>query len=317
MAISSVILILTIAGAVVTAQENVCSTFCSSLGMLQSSPGKSCTDIYQINKASRGVSGLYWINTTSGLHQVNCDMELECGGHKGGWTTIVKLDTSKGDSCPSGWSKITTPGDLPKVVYRSGNDAGGCYSAIFTTYNITFNKICGQVKGYQKGNPNAFSSTKSINKYVDGLSITLVILASMCGHMQWESVMIIILQIIIVPVLLYLDEIHLLLLAITTTVSLDIILVVHTIRQTCCGMDMVVIMLIITAVPTLICLGSSDNFHYPLKIILKQGFVAILLLVMKILLWRVLNCTYNEIEDAFTTVSYSALCYTDFSSICL
>ena len=178
MAISSVILILTIAGAVVTAEEKVCSSFCSSLGMLQSSPGKSCADIYQINKASRGVSGLYWINTTSGLQQVNCDMELECGGHKGGWTTIVKLDTSKGDACPFGWTKITAPGDSPKVVCRSGNDAGGCYSAIFTTYNITFNKICGQVKGYMKGTPNGFYSTKydtkSINDYyVDGLSITL------------------------------------------------------------------------------------------------------------------------------------------------
>ena len=178
MAISSVIAILTIAGAVVTAEEKVCSSFCSSLGMLQSSPGKSCADIYQINKASRGVSGLYWINTTSGLHQVNCDMELECSGHKGGWTTIFKLDTSKGDSCPPGWIRLTTPGDLPKVVCRSANDASGCYSAIFATYNITFNKICGKAEGYQKGSSDGFHSTKADTKsindhYVEGLSITL------------------------------------------------------------------------------------------------------------------------------------------------
>ena len=61
---------------------------------------------------------------------------------------------------------------------RSGNDNGGCNSAIFTTYTITFNKICGQVKGYQKGSTDAFHSTKYITKsindyYVDGLSITL------------------------------------------------------------------------------------------------------------------------------------------------
>ena len=178
MAISSVIVIFAIAGVVITAEEKVCSSFCSSLGMLQSSPGKFCSDIYEINKASRGVSALYWINTTSGLHEVNCDMELECGGHKGGWTTIVKLDTSKGDACPSGWSNITTPGDLPKVVCRSGNDTAGCHSAIFTNYNITFNKICGQVKGYQKGSTDAFHSTEHVTKsindhYVDGLSITL------------------------------------------------------------------------------------------------------------------------------------------------
>ena len=50
--------------------------------------------------------------------------------------------------------------------------------AVFTTYNITFNKICGQLKGYMKGVPDAFYSTKYITKsindhYVDGYSITL------------------------------------------------------------------------------------------------------------------------------------------------
>ena len=64
----------------------------------------------KINQASRGVSGKYWISTTTNVYQVYCDMELECGGgHKGGWMRIVDLDTSKGDDCPSGWTKITTP----------------------------------------------------------------------------------------------------------------------------------------------------------------------------------------------------------------
>ena len=66
----------------VAAQEKVCSSACSTEGMLQSTPGKSCNDIYQFNKVR--VSGNYWINTTNGVHQVYCDMELECGGHKGG-----------------------------------------------------------------------------------------------------------------------------------------------------------------------------------------------------------------------------------------
>ena len=105
-------------------------------------------------------------------------MELECGGHKGGWTMIVQFDTSKGDSCPTEWANITIPGGSSKRVCRSG-DSTGCDSIIFSTYNITFNKICGQVKGYQKGNPLGFyaskhGSVKSIdNYYVDGVSITL------------------------------------------------------------------------------------------------------------------------------------------------
>ena len=111
----------------VAAQEKVCSNFCSTLGMLQSSPGKSCDDIFQINKASRGVSGNYWINTTTGVHQVYCDMELECGGHKGGWMRIADLDTSRGDDCPIGWTNITTP--VAACIAPSSN--AGCYSTNF------------------------------------------------------------------------------------------------------------------------------------------------------------------------------------------
>jgi len=161
-------------GSVVMAQEKVCSSFCNTLGMLRSSPGKSCDNIYQVNKATRGVSGHYWINTTSGIHQVYCNMELQCGGHKGGWTRVVQFDTSQGDSCPFGWTLITTPAQDSKNVCRSGF-TNECHSTIFTTYNMSFYKICGQVRGYQKGNTNAFdSSVESIDDhYVDGVSITL------------------------------------------------------------------------------------------------------------------------------------------------
>ena len=54
------------------------------------------------------MSGNYWINTTTGVHQVYCDMELECGGHKGDWMRIADLDTSRGDYSPSGWTKVTS-----------------------------------------------------------------------------------------------------------------------------------------------------------------------------------------------------------------
>ena len=64
--------------------------------------------IYQLNKASSGASGNYWINTTTGVHQVYCDMELECGGHKGGWMRIAELNTTREDDYPSGWTKIAT-----------------------------------------------------------------------------------------------------------------------------------------------------------------------------------------------------------------
>ena len=154
-------------------QERACSTFCSSLGMLQSNPGKSCSDIYQINKASRGQSDNYWINTTTGVHEVYCDMELECGGHKGGWMSIADLDTGRGDDCPSGWTKITTP--AAACIAPNGN--AGCYSTYFSTLSIPYSKVCGMAVGYQKHSTDGFAAlhfpSRSINgPYVDGVSIT-------------------------------------------------------------------------------------------------------------------------------------------------
>ena len=158
---------------VVVAQEKICSTSCSTVGMLQSTPGKSCVDVYQFNKASRGASGNYWISSTTGVHQVYCDMQLECGGHKGGWMRIADLDTSRGDDCPSGWAKITTPVAACTTLHNNN----GCYSTNFTTLSVPYSKVCGMVVGYQKGHPDGFHSnlhpSRSINgPYVDGISIT-------------------------------------------------------------------------------------------------------------------------------------------------
>ena len=124
------------------AWEKVCSTVCSTLGMFQSAPGKSCDDIYQLNKVSRGVPGNYWINTTTGVYQVYCDMELECGGHKGGRMRIADLDTSRGDDCPSGWTKITTP--VAACIAPSSN--AGCYSTNFSTLSIPYSEVCGMAQ---------------------------------------------------------------------------------------------------------------------------------------------------------------------------
>ena len=155
--------------------------------MFNTSPGKSCSDIYQINRATRIASGNYWIQTDNGtVQQVYCDMELECGGHKGGWLRIAQLDTTNGDTCPGEWIN-----DINYNSLCTGTGAG-CYSANFSV-PYSYNKICGQVRGFQKGTTDAFypflfsqGSTPSAGLYtpttysatvngvyVDGVSITL------------------------------------------------------------------------------------------------------------------------------------------------
>ena len=121
-----------------------------------------------------GVSRDYWVNTTTGIHQVYCDMELACGGYKGGWMRIANYDISRGDNCPLGWNKTTANGI---AVCRSPNDTAGYYPATFSAQQVGFNKICGKIKGYQKGSPDAFQASLNSpsldNGYVDGISITV------------------------------------------------------------------------------------------------------------------------------------------------
>ena len=165
----------------VVSLEDACTIVCSSvgIGMAESDPGDSCADIYLNNNASRGLSAYYYVNTSTGIHRVYCDMELECDGQKGGWMRIADLDTSRGDDCPNGWNKITTPDSAiypTKVVCRSPSDIAGCYSTSFTVNGLSYNKMCGKARGYQKSSPDGFAALEGITSidgpYVDGLSIT-------------------------------------------------------------------------------------------------------------------------------------------------
>ena len=124
--------------------------------MIQSTPGKFCSDIYQVNKASRGASCNYWINTTTGTHRMHFDMKLECGGQKGVWMRIADLDTSRGDDHPSEWTKII----ILVAACRAPNTNAGCtcYSTNFSTLNIPYSRVCGMAVGYQRSCPNRFAT---------------------------------------------------------------------------------------------------------------------------------------------------------------
>ena len=105
-------------------------------------------------------------------------MELECGGHNGGWMRIAYLDTSRGDNCPSGWRKITTPTTEALEVCRASSNEAGCYQVLYSTHQLNYSRVCGMAKGYQKGTPDAFSADRLFRlrttidqAYVDGLSI--------------------------------------------------------------------------------------------------------------------------------------------------
>jgi len=149
-------------------------------------PGASCADIYEKNPASHDKSGLYVIKTDT-VHVVYCDMSLECGSHEGGWMRIADINATR-DNCPPGWNKHHDHNSM-----CTGGSAAGCYSAHFTTDGTKFSRVCGMMKGYQKGSTNAFYpysyaaygmysrsayrppipvSTSLDGVYVDGVSVT-------------------------------------------------------------------------------------------------------------------------------------------------
>ena len=154
----------------VRAQVDICSRY----GLDNNLPGASCVDIYNINPTSHGRSG-YYVLKTDHLFFAYCDMELDCGGNKGGWMRIADINTSRGDNCPSGWNSYSNS-------YCTGGSAAGCHSVYFSTNSTSYSKVCGKVQGFQKGSMDAFSpsahggrtaSSRSIDGgYVDGISIT-------------------------------------------------------------------------------------------------------------------------------------------------
>ena len=113
----SIIIALAILGtSLAMAQDDTCTRYGFDIDL----PGTSCVDIYNKNPTSHGRSG-YYVLKTDRVFIAYCDMELECGGIKGGWMRIADIDTSRRDTCPSRWTTYNNS-------YCTGGSAAGFYS---------------------------------------------------------------------------------------------------------------------------------------------------------------------------------------------
>ena len=97
---------------------------------------------------------------------------------KGGWTRVAYLNmTESGATCPPGLSlQLYNSIDHGVCGRPSSSSSAGCSSTIFSTLDLKYYKVCGQVRGYQYKAPDAFRAILvdvSIDSYyVDGVSIT-------------------------------------------------------------------------------------------------------------------------------------------------
>ena len=144
--------------------------------------GSSCEGIYYNNPETGDMSGYYRINDTQWTYcnmtaiTANGDFISTCAGVGGGWSRIVNINISAGDDCPGEWRKATQSG--VSFCRVASDDYWICSSANFSTNGISYQRLCGRARGYQKGDTGAFygihpSYSRAIDEdYVSGLSIT-------------------------------------------------------------------------------------------------------------------------------------------------
>ena len=143
--------------------------------------GSSCEDIYNSNPETDDKSGYYRINesqwTYCNMTAIdNGDFISTCAGVGGRWRRIANINISAGDDCPGEWRKATQSG--VSFCRVASDDRFVCSSANFSTNGISYQRVCGRARGYQKGATLGFfihnqpTPTSSDDFYVSGLSIT-------------------------------------------------------------------------------------------------------------------------------------------------
>jgi len=145
------------------------------LGRTPEYPANSCAELAEREPGIH--SGNYWIlNSTQSPVQVFCEMgDVFPSGLNvtGAWVRVANLNMTDPDQqCPENLQlSYTNP------VRLCGRSTGGCDSVTFTTYGIQYRQVCGRVRGYQFGSPDAFNVICPApctidNHYVEGVIIT-------------------------------------------------------------------------------------------------------------------------------------------------
>ena len=147
--------------------------------------GSSCEDIYSNNPETVDKSGYYHINESQWTYcnmtaianddiTISGDFISTCAGVGGGWRRITNINISAGDDCPGEWRKATQSG--VSFCRVASDDSHKCSSANFSTNGISYQRVCGRARGYQKGDALGFHGvpySRTIDQdYVAGLSIT-------------------------------------------------------------------------------------------------------------------------------------------------
>ena len=80
-----------------------------------------------------------------------------CGG-TGGWRRAVYFDmTDPNTNCPSGWNMTEYS---KRTCGRATDDWSTCDSVFFPVTGGPYSQVCGRIRAYQWGLPNAFDRSR-------------------------------------------------------------------------------------------------------------------------------------------------------------
>ena len=161
----------------ITQQVSANLSYILNLALSANCAADSCRAIAELRPAYR--SGYYWIvNSTNAPTRVYCDLERVLNGSRG-WMRVAYLNmTDPTQSCPPAWLLNNPTGTTIRLCGRSGNNV--CFSTIFSTYGVSYAKVCGWMRGYSYNSNDGFfrysyctTSPCTIDQpYVDGVSVT-------------------------------------------------------------------------------------------------------------------------------------------------
>ena len=114
------------------------------------------------------------INETLTEQIINNSVRYTCGG-AGNWRRAVYLDmTDPNTNCPSGWNMT---GYSKRTCGRANSSSLSCDSVFFPVSGGPYSQVCGRIRAYQWGLPDAFSTyyhrgqTTIDSAYVSGVAV--------------------------------------------------------------------------------------------------------------------------------------------------